>query len=271
MNDISESKRKLCGSINYINKEKDIRVRMCCPITAAVIGMTMMTVLSGCVPRSDALIIEAGTVSAESSISAAESGTGGNAAGAPGASATGNRSTENSTGSVSDTGNGSADDAGDDSGTGSTDTYVYVHVCGAVRRPGVCVMKKSDHVCDAVKAAGGFTDDADEDYVNQAYPLSDGIKIVIPTKKESAGQSGGIQSPDGQQTGSAQNSDGRIDINTADETGLCEIPGVGAKRASDIIAYRTEHGSFKSIEDIKNVSGIKDGTFAKIKDHIKVE
>ncbi len=64
--------------------------------------------------------------------------------------------------------------------------------------------------------------------------------------------------------------DGRININTASEAQLCEIPGIGATRAAAIAAYRQEHGGFSSIEEIMNVSGIKEGTYAKIKDRITV-
>ena len=65
-------------------------------------------------------------------------------------------------------------------------------------------------------------------------------------------------------------SDGRININTATQERLCEIPGIGAVRAAAIVSYRQEHGGFTKIEDIMNVSGIKEGTYVKIKDSIRV-
>ena len=72
------------------------------------------------------------------------------------------------------------------------------------------------------------------------------------------------------EAGSSTEADGKVNINTASEAQLCEIPGIGATRAAAITTYRQEHGSFHSIEEIMNVSGIKEGTYTKIKDCIKV-
>lgn len=164
---------------------------------------------------------------------------------------------------------------------------ICVHVCGAVKRAGVYELPAGSRVYEAVKCAGGFSDEADEDYVNQAQRLSDGSKLVIPTieQAQSAKDGGdsaveqiGIVEQDdvtlaaGHEMSSEADgsSDGRININTASEAQLCEIPGIGATRAAAIVAYRQESGGFRSIEDIMNVSGIKEGTYAKIKDSIKV-
>lgn len=144
----------------------------------------------------------------------------------------------------------------------SENTVIYVHVCGAVEKPDVYELPADSRVYEAVKAAGGFTEDADENYVNQAQTLSDGMKLVIPTREQteafiSAGADNSV-------------SDGRININTASEAELCNIPGIGAARAAAIIAYRQEKGGFSSIEDIMNVSGIKEATYEKIKNSIKI-
>lgn len=157
-----------------------------------------------------------------------------------------------------------------------SDETLYIHVCGAVCRPGVYEMKQGDRVYEAVQKAGGFTEDADEDYVNQAQKLTDGAKLVIPTKEESsrlAGEQEIAAGLVGEEIGEAAGTDGdgRININTASESELCQIPGVGATRAAAIISYREKSGSFRKIEDIMNVSGIKEGTFEKIKDSIRVE
>ena len=64
--------------------------------------------------------------------------------------------------------------------------------------------------------------------------------------------------------------DGKININTATEAQLCDIPGIGATRAAAIAAYRQEHGNFTSIEEIMRVNGIKEGTYEKMKDSITV-
>ncbi len=151
-----------------------------------------------------------------------------------------------------------------------TEQTIFVHVCGAVRAPGVYELKSGSRVYEAVQAAGGFTDDAEENYVNQAQILSDGVKLTIPTVEEAlAMPEGGI---DTQAAGTAGQpaDDGRININTASQQELCTIPGIGATRAAAIVQYRQEHGSFGSVEDIMKVTGIKEGTYEKIKDSIKV-
>ena len=176
-------------------------------------------------------------------------------------------------------------------------TVIWVHVCGAVRKAGVYELPAGSRVLEAVQEAGGFAADADESYVNQAQRLSDGAKLVIPTVEqveEAAGDSrteagrigiveqAGVQEAgygvsaagtgdsDGRTDPVSVSADGRININTAPEAQLCEIPGIGATRAAAIAAYRQEHGGFSSIEEIMNVSGIKEGTYAKIKDRITV-
>lgn len=171
---------------------------------------------------------------------------------------------------------------------------ICVHVCGAVKAPGVYELAAGSRVFEAVREAGGFTEEADESYVNQAQRLTDGAKLVIPTVeqvKEAAGdgagsavgigvdQESGAEQADGfgvsVGSGSGDDaesaSDGKININTASEAQLCEIPGIGAARAAAIVAYREQSGGFTSTEDIMNVSGIKEGTYAKIKDRIKVD
>lgn len=171
---------------------------------------------------------------------------------------------------------------------------ICVHVCGAVKNPDVYELPVGSRVYEAVKNAGGFSEEADENYVNQAQVLQDGVKLVIPTVEQTkvmsladvdgnigivgaaeAGQnaeghnSGGIAgTTSGSGAGAA--ADEKININTATETELCNIPGIGAARAAAIVAYRQEKGAFTSIEDIMNVSGIKEATYAKIKDSIKV-
>lgn len=124
-------------------------------------------------------------------------------------------------------------------------------------------------VYEAVEAAGGFAADADQNYVNQAQTLKDGVKLVIPTMEEAAQAREreplieAAQGEDGVQ-------DGRININTATAAQLCDIPGVGATRAAAIIAYRESHGGFHKPEDIMKVDGIKEGMYEKIKDSISV-
>lgn len=160
---------------------------------------------------------------------------------------------------------------------------ICVHVCGAVKNPDVYELPAGSRVYEAVKAAGGFTEEADESYVNQAQILSDGVKLVIPTvgqiqvsEQEELADRIGVVGTTVTETGAggisaaAAASAGRININTATQEQLCEIPGIGETRAAAIISYRQEHGGFTKIEDIMNVSGIKEGTYVKIKDSITV-
>ena len=154
---------------------------------------------------------------------------------------------------------------------------IYVHVCGAVVHPGVYELPAGSRVYEAIQAAGGFTEEADADYVNQALQLSDASQIVIPTMEEAAalGQPGGQNGITGGVIGTSEVQEssgdgGKININIASESQLCDIPGIGAVRAAAIAAYRQEHGAFETIEDIMKVSGIKQGTYDKIKDSITV-
>ena len=154
-----------------------------------------------------------------------------------------------------------------------------VHICGAVNRPGVYTFPEGSRVCDAVEAAGGLSEDAAESLLNQAALLSDGLQIVVPTLEEAEGlsrqtASSGIFSSDisgaGSAAGGEEAGNGLVNINTATLEELMTLPGIGQTRAEAIVAYRDEQGGFQSIEDIMNVSGIKEGSFAKLKDRITV-
>lgn len=159
---------------------------------------------------------------------------------------------------------------------------ICIHVCGAVQMPGVYELQVGSRVYEAVQAAGGFAAEADQNYVNQAQELTDGVKLVIPTVEEAVKSAGsqaaaaqiGIVAdtlPAGtQDSGQSGESDGKININTASEAQLCEIPGIGATRAAAIAAYRESHGAFQKPEDIMKVNGIKEGMYEKIKDSISV-
>lgn len=139
---------------------------------------------------------------------------------------------------------------------------VVVHVCGAVINPGVYELPAGSRSIEAVKMAGGLSEDAAERYVNLAKIPVDGEQIYIPTNEEAL-----ILEQELDRNGT---SSGKVNINTADKALLCTLPGIGDTRASDIIAYRQEHGSFLVIEDIMQVNGIKEGGFQKIKELITV-
>lgn len=198
----------------------------------------------------------------------------------------------------SDAGNGTGSDSGKhtsdvdiDNGSEAVSdkemqqAMIYVDVCGAVANPGVFQLAAGSRVFQAIEAAGGYLPEAALTCVNRAGVLTDGQQLYILTQEEMERQ--GLDpaemagASDGQMNGSAgtgQNTgmtaqvqqDNRININTADEAQLTMLTGIGATRAQAIIAYREENGPFAAIEDIMNVQGIKEGTFAKIKDEIVV-
>lgn len=143
----------------------------------------------------------------------------------------------------------------------------------------------------AVELCGGLIDEADGTRVNLAMQLKDGDKIYIPyayddmsltdemnngCNPNATGISGSnTENSDGNSESYGSNTGGAgssnlIDINKASKSELMQLSGIGEARALDIISYREKHGAFKRIEDIKNVSGIKDAAFNKIKDYICV-
>lgn len=153
---------------------------------------------------------------------------------------------------------------------------LYVHVCGAVRSPGVYELPEGSRGCDAIAAAGGFTEAAAEDFLNLAQPVWDGQKLYVPDREEAKtfADSSRAEVPENSvgsmPGGSGSPENGRININTASREQLMTLPGIGEARAEAILAYRREAGPFLAIEDIMKVSGIKEAAFQKIKDDITV-
>lgn len=142
---------------------------------------------------------------------------------------------------------------------------IFVYVCGAVQKPGVYELLPGQRICDAIAAAGGLSEQAAGDSLNQAEVLSDGQMLRVLTIEEAAAAT----EQAGQETAESSH-DGRVDINTADVSALMSLPGIGQSKADAIIAYRNEHGAFKAPEELMNISGIKEGVYQKIKDSIKV-
>ena len=147
-----------------------------------------------------------------------------------------------------------------------TAEVIYVDVGGEVNQPSVVELTDGSRVTDAIAAAGGLTE------INRAAFVSNGEKVFIPSQEEydSDGLLSGDSGNSGGSGASGRSSDGKININTADSTQLQELNGVGPATAEKIIDYRKQNGRFQSIEDIKNVSGIGDKTYEKLKDHIRV-
>ena len=166
----------------------------------------------------------------------------------------------------------------EESGKGHTEDEVTaaspicVFVCGAVEREGVYKLPDGSRVIDAVRAAGGFTEDADRSYVNQAEYVYDTQRVEIPTISEAdlMRMEGAQEQRSAVNTG-GRSPDGRININRALKQELMELPGIGESKAERIIAYRQAHGDFTSCEEVMNVNGIGEAMYENIKDHITVE
>ena len=145
---------------------------------------------------------------------------------------------------------------------------VYVHVCGAVQNAGVYALSGDARVFEAIEAAGGLTEEAAGERINQARLIADGEELYIPTKEEvlsiSAGSFALPEAAKGADTAD------KVNINTADVATLTNLNGIGQSRAEAIIAWREENGRFSSIEEIKNIDGIADKTYEKLKDQITV-
>lgn len=157
--------------------------------------------------------------------------------------------------------------------------FIYVHVCGEVKLPNVYPLEEGARVIDAVKKAGGFTKKAAKDYMNQARVVVDGEKLYIPTMEEVQDmnlldgmiEQGSNLSIDSSNQNSSIAKTAFVNINTASMEELMTLPGIGESKANSIITYRKENGTFKSIEELKNIEGIKDGVFQKISDLITIE
>lgn len=147
------------------------------------------------------------------------------------------------------------------------ENLIYVYLCGAVANPGVYQIAEGSRLFEALEAAGGMLEEADLTSQNLARILQDGEQIQILTKDEvKALEDAGISV----QGESITKNNGLININTASVQELTTLTGIGESRAQAIIEYRETNGFFTSIDGIKNVSGIKDALFEKIKNQITV-
>jgi competence protein ComEA len=180
---------------------------------------------------------------------------------------------------------GDGTQAGDGAGTSasggvasgsSTAQPIVVYICGAVVQPGVYDLESGARVADLLKCAGGASAKADLSAVNLAAKLSDGQQIVVP--KRGAVGVAAVGSATGSAVGSAGTgaADGGsataiVNINTATSVELDALQGVGPATAQKIIDYRTANGPFKTIEELKNVSGIGDAKFAALKPYVTVQ
>jgi len=145
---------------------------------------------------------------------------------------------------------------------------VFVDIKGAVMYPGVYELQSDQRIIDAVQLAGGYMENADTQYVNHAQKVQDEMVIYIPIKGE---QLGDVSTNLLMLPTESQNKEQKININLADVETLTTLPGIGPSKAQSILSYREENGRFSTIDDLRNVSGIGDKTFEKLKDSITVK
>lgn len=151
------------------------------------------------------------------------------------------------------------DGAGSDA---ATPAVLYVHVSGAVATPGLYVLRGGARVIDAIAAAGGFAEGADDGAVNLARPVADGEQLAVPAVGEAP--------PDGSSSASTPAGDGLIDLNTADAAALDTLPRIGPAIAQRIIEWRDANGRFTAVEDLLAVPGIGDKMLESLRDLVRV-
>lgn len=151
---------------------------------------------------------------------------------------------------------------------------IAVHVTGEVKKQGLIYLKEGSRVADAIEKAGGETKNADLSQINLAFVLQDGQKIYVPNKNEKISQyitgNSGNNGTEENNTSNSNKEDSKVNINTANQSELDSLPGIGPSIAQKIIDYREENGNFKNIEELQNVKGIGDAKYEEIKDRVTV-
>lgn len=145
-------------------------------------------------------------------------------------------------------------------------TYIYVDIKGEVKNPGVYKLETNTRLYQLIQKSGGFTEDADINAINQSVILLDEGVYYIPHFDEGYPQLGVTDNEPIDETATSE----YVNINTATLSELMTLTGIGESTAQKIIDYRTENGDFGTTEDIMNVPGIKEATYANIKDDITV-
>jgi competence protein ComEA len=151
------------------------------------------------------------------------------------------------------------------SASASPSAVLIIDVTGAVRRPGVFEFAPGDRVVDAVQRAGGARETADLTLLNLAAPLVDGQQILVPKRGDAT-----TTTTTGTGSTATGSTGGMVNINTADEATLETLNGVGPVLAAAIIAYRTEHGPFASVDQLDEVSGIGPATLEDLRSQVTV-
>jgi competence protein ComEA len=125
---------------------------------------------------------------------------------------------------------------------------LVVDVVGAVRRPGLVRLRQGSRVADAIAQAGGLRRGAERAGVNFAAPLSDGQQVLVPVHGAAVAAGGGA--------GAGATSAGPVSLSSATAEQLDALPGVGPVTAEKIVAYRQQHGAFRSVDELDAISGI---------------
>lgn len=162
--------------------------------------------------------------------------------------------------------------------TTSLPQVIIVHVAGAVRKPGLVFLANGSRANDALLAAGGFSDSADINAVNLAMVLNDGDQFFVPSRATRRSNPIPAQrvtrEPSSKGTtssGSGSSGDGaQVNINSATATELDSLPGVGPSTAAAIVAYRTAHGPFETVEGLLAVRGIGEAKLDAMRSQIRV-
>ena len=146
--------------------------------------------------------------------------------------------------------------------------FIYVDISGEVHKPGVYKVTADTRLFEVIDMAGGLTPDADDNSLNRAERVSDGQKVIVISKEEAEGRDNSGESVSSFSTDKEEEE--KINLNTAGSAELQTLPGIGPSKAQSIIDYREKNGYFTSTEDILNISGIGQKTYASIKDFIVI-
>ena len=147
----------------------------------------------------------------------------------------------------------------------SSNSTIVVEIKGEVMKPDVYTLSEGSIVKDLIEMAGGLTNEADISNINRAKEINNHDLIIIRNINDV-----NMETEIENNEVNEESDDGKISINNSDISKLKEIPGVGEVKANSIILYREKNNGFKSIEELKNVDGIGEKTFEKIKDSIKL-
>lgn len=149
---------------------------------------------------------------------------------------------------------------------------IKVDVKGAVKSPGIFTAQAGDRVIDLISSAGSFTEKADKDKINFAQIIEDQMVIYVPEiGEEDKGNLENIQVGTSGDAVTKGTSGGLVNLNAATQEDLQTLTGIGPSKADAILEYRETVGKFKEVDELKQVTGIGDKTFERLRDSISVK